>query len=311
MPAAVDGPHLAVSDDGAWCAWRVETPDPLQPGAFVRDALLARTAAPAGEVQEVLTADARFLDTLDEVAVFFFRGPGRLVFAVGEQGAGTGIEGLDLFRAARGAGSTSAIENLTGTSGDFQEPFTALPRLKPTRWLMTPDRAALLLHDEDGNSGDLYAVDLATGAQTVLLADVKSFDWVELAGRRFAFGVQRRPDVGPRPHEVHSIAHDLAGLPALAATYPELEPTLGRLARADGWVSWTRTTLAGEILERARLPGGAVQTWPLAGSLAPGHANTADGVQAFVQAGTVHLWAVNGSAQAWTLGGPLQVLPGA
>lgn len=305
LPQAIDGPYLAVSDDGAWCAWRTETP-------LSNECVVARAAAPVGEAQEVLSSDARFLDTLDEVAVFFFRGPTEVVFAVGERGVpqGAGIEGLDLFRATLAPGVPPPIQNLTGTSGDFSAPFTSVPQLEPARWLLTPDRRSLLMHDEQGSGGRLLAIDTATGSVVTLLADVKSFDWVELNGRRFSFGLQRSS--GAKLNEVHWIPADLGGAPVRSYSSSEDEPTRATCARADGWVGWLRTTLAGDVLQRVRIPGSAVETFGPAGAFAPGQGFTTGNAQAFGSAGAVWLWPVGGGgATSWAFAGPFQVLPGA
>lgn len=307
-PQAVDGPYLAVGDDAAWCAWRDETISPsFEP---VHDCVVARVAAPVGEAPEVLTSDARFLDTLDEVAVFFFRGPDEVVFAVGERGTPQepGIEGLDLFRTRLAAGSPPSIENVSGTSGDFSEPFLSVPQLKPSRWVLSPDRGALLLHDDSGSAGDLVVVDVATGSTTTVLSQVRSFDWIEPCGTRFAFGIE--VDGDPRRNEVHSIRTDLSGATTRSFVADEDEPTRGVCARADGLVAWLRTTTAGPVLQRVRVPGGAVETWGIPGGFAPGQGFTAGGAHAFAQGGALRAWPEGARALAWPFSGPFQVLPG-
>ncbi|MCY2961726.1 MAG: hypothetical protein NTY35_16315 [Planctomycetota bacterium] len=304
-PQSVDGPYLAVSDDGTWCAWRTD-------GVPSHECLVARAAAPVGELPEVLSSDARFLDTLDEVAVFFFRGPTQLLFAVGEQGVPTaaGIEGVDVFRATLAPGTPPPIENMTGSSGDLTLPFTAVPQLKPTRWVLTPDRRSLLLYDEQGSSGRVLAVDTATGSLVDLIPAVKSFDWIELCGRRFAFGLQRSS--GAKLHEVHSILADLTGAPALSYASPETEPTRAVTSRADGWVAWLRSVAGGSVLQRARVPSASVETLGPPGLFESGQGWTPGDAQAFGTAGSAWVWPVGGgAAHAWPIAGPFQILPGA
>ncbi len=305
LPEAVDGPYLAVSDDGDWCAWR---------GNFgiANDCIVARAAAPAGEAQEILTASTNFTDTLDEVAVFFFRGPTQLLFGVGEKGVplAAGIEGVDLFRATLSPGTPPAIANVTGTSGDFTQPFLSIPTLKPTRWTLSPDRRSLLMHDDSGSHGDVLVIDTATGAVTTVIADVKSFDWVELAGVRFAFGVQRGS--GEKRHELYSMASDLSGAPALSYWSSELEPTRATTARSDGVVAWLRTTLAGDVLQRVQVPLANVETWGPAAAFPGGQGWTSGGSLTFESAGAVWLWPVGGGTPtSFVPASSFQVLPGA
>lgn len=310
LPQAIDGPYLAVSDDGTWCTWRSAVATPL-PGVTSNECVVARAAAPLGEVPEVLTSDARFTDTLDEVAVFFFRGPSQVVFAVGERGvpAGAGIEGVDLFRATLTPGAPPPIENLTGSSGDFTAPFTGIPQLKPSRWLLSPDRRSLLLHDDQGSGGRLLAIDTATGSVVTVLDEVKSFDWAELCGQRLAFGVQRSS--GAKWNEVHSMLATLTGPAVRSFWSDENEPTRATAARADGLVSWLRATGGGEVLQRVLVPGTAVETWGPAATFQPGQGFTAGNAQAFGSAGAVQLWQVGGGTSAWPIAGAFQVLPGA
>jgi hypothetical protein len=134
---------------------------------------------------------------------------------------------------------------------------------------------------------------------------------VELAGRHFAFGLQRRPNVGPRPHEIHSIRADLFGLPLLEFTSGENEPTFGQLARADGWVGWTLIQPSTQTLQRTRVPGGSVQAWPTPGGFGPEQGFTSGNGHAFEQAGALVVWPLAGSPLAQPLPGPIQVLPGA
>lgn len=310
MPEHADGPYLAVNDDATWCAWKTRVP--AKTGAISYECLVARASAPASELPEMLSSDARFIDTLDEVAVFFFRGPTQLVFSVGEQGtpAEPGIDRSDVFRADLTPGGTPTLTNLSGTSGDFSVPFTALPDLEATRWVLTPDRRSLLLHNDQGSGNDLLAVDTATGSTVALLSNVKSFDWIELCGRRFVFGIQRLN--GPRYNEVYSILADLTGAPVRSYQSNEDEPTRGVAARADGRVAWLRRTGLVDVLQRARVPSAVVETWSPAGGFTLGQAWSNGDALVFGQSGAVRAWPVGGApATSWSVGATFRVLPGA
>ncbi len=308
LPENIDGPYLAVSDDAGWCAWRAVLPH----GALqTRECLAGRAAPPAGEVPEMLSSDARFLDTLDEVAVFFFRGPGQLVFAVGErsQVPAEGIENLDLFRATLSPGGVPAIENLTLTSGDSTVPFLAPPTLSPTRWVLTPDRQSLLMHDDQGQSGAIVALDSGAVGLVTLLPDAKSIEWVELAGNRYGIGLQRSN--GNELYEVRTIATDLSGGLAFCATSPDTQPTTSNSSRSDGWISWLRHTIAGPVMERLQLPGTAVQAFGPPSSIGPGVGWTSGGALTFGTPGALQLWGLPGGPSAtWPVGSAFQVLPG-
>jgi hypothetical protein len=298
-----------VSDDAGWCAWRTVLPHGAEQ---TRECMSGRAAPPAGETPEMLSSDARFLDTLDEVAVFFFRGPGQLVFAVGERSlvAAEGIENLDLFRATLSPGGAPTIENLSLTSGDSTLPFLELPQLSPTRWVLTPDRRSILMHDDQGQSGRIVALDSGAVGLVTLLPDVKSIDWVERTDNHFGIGLQRR-NGDFRANEVRSIRTDFTGGLQLCLTTPENEPTTSGAARPDGWIAWFRQTGGGTVIERLQLPGTAVQTFGPPTSFGPAASWTSGGALTFETPGAVQLWGLPGQPSAtWPVGNAFQVLPG-
>jgi len=95
LPEASHGPYLAISDDGSQCAWRTE-------GA-TREAFVARVPAAQPAVEEQVTADANYMDTLDEIGQFFFgRLSTRLSIAVGELSLNGPATTLALMEAAWG-----------------------------------------------------------------------------------------------------------------------------------------------------------------------------------------------------------------
>ncbi|MBL8859950.1 MAG: hypothetical protein JNL28_15690 [Planctomycetes bacterium] len=245
------GPWLAVSDDGVWCAWR--TTGSSATGQVTHECMVARAQnvpAPA----EQLSSDARFLDTLDEVALFAFRGPARLLFGVGEQNPG-GLPGkLDLFSVDLQAGAVPQFQNLTLTSGDATVPFTAVPTLKPSRAVLLPDGSGIVLHDDSGSSGDMSVWrDGVPGLQTVL-GQVKDLDTLDIRGPGALFAVRR--DGGAR--ELYRGSSTFLGAPTLVTSTSSLTWFERPVARGDGWTGYIERDLNGERLARIDTASGAL-----------------------------------------------------
>lgn len=247
MGSATDGtsgPWLAVSDDGLWCAWRTTI-------GVANECMVARaelTPSPA----EQLSSDARFLDTLDEVALFAFRGPGRLQFAVGEQNPGGFPGKMDLFSADLSTGAAPQISNLTQTSGQTVAPFTVPPDLEPSTLVMLPDQSGILIHDDGGQAGDLFLWREGQPGLSVVLPSVKSFDSIDFGGPGASLGVRR----GNNTREFHRATSALTGLALVAssATGASFEHPL---ARGDGWTAFIESTAVSGRLDRIDTLGGA------------------------------------------------------
>ncbi|MCY2960490.1 MAG: hypothetical protein NTY35_10030 [Planctomycetota bacterium] len=139
-PETLDGPWLAVSDDGARVAWRA-----FGTGAY-RGELYVGTAAVQPAPAEQVTRTEVFEPYLDEVAVFMFLPGGRLLFAAGEAPttSGAGIQQADLFLMDPALGAAST-RNLTNSSGNPVPPFLQQPALNPERILWAPEAQSYLL----------------------------------------------------------------------------------------------------------------------------------------------------------------------
>lgn len=139
-PETLDGPWLAVSDEGDRAAWRAHSSGTYRSELFVAQAVAQ--PAPAEQV----TRTEIFEPYLDEVAVFAFLPGGRLLFAAGDgsDATGAGIQLADVFLFDPVAGAAATV-NLTHSSGDLAPPFLQLPTLSPTRILWAPEAQSYLV----------------------------------------------------------------------------------------------------------------------------------------------------------------------
>jgi len=178
-PDSTFGPFLAVSDDAATCAWRIELIDPFTQLPF-QDMVVGRAAAAFPPV--TVTGDTYLLDTLDEVGRVFFTRIGELLYAAGEPNDPTegGLEAADVFGAVLDAAGTPSIRNVSATSGQTTMPFlTGIPLWTPAVVVLIDEDVALI-HEDDARQ--LVALDLVTGTITVVLDQVREVLWVEGTG---------------------------------------------------------------------------------------------------------------------------------
>jgi len=173
LPDALNGPYLAVSDDGSLAAWK--TVDGTGE-AWLRD--LSMTGSP---VQ--VTATPTFEDTLEEVGVLTIAGL-KLILGVGELDTATGgFEKVDLFEATLQNG-TLQLENLSASSGQVQPPYTLVPQIEADALHWLPQRQSFVLLDDDGSVNELIAVD-TSGIVTLLVNDVDALWIAERVGSSF------------------------------------------------------------------------------------------------------------------------------
>ncbi|MEE8468634.1 MAG: hypothetical protein V3T22_09275, partial [Planctomycetota bacterium] len=191
LPESPHGPYLAVSDDGALCAWRSE--------GLTREAWMAPVkASPVPATQP--TADAFFLDTLDEVGQMNFRfSPVRLTVAVGGRDAADGaLEKMDLFDVSLDANGLPLFTNRTLSSGDAVVPFLSPGTIAPEVAHWMPGTKALLILDEKGDR--LLGLPAGQVGVTVLLNNAKELQVVEVAGSALLVGLRRSS--GSKPGEL-------------------------------------------------------------------------------------------------------------
>lgn len=253
-PEATDGPFLAVSDDGETCAWRTE-------GA-TRECYVAHTQALPGEQPQHLTS-TQFLDTVDEIGLFYFRVTGQLIMGVGATPAGTvnTMEKMDLYQVTLPAGGTQAsIVNFSLTSGDAAPPFLHISQIKPEALTLLPDESHVIYFDGDSNDGVIATASTGQSGSTPLLTNVKSLDLLDSTGRFLMLSI-RRSD-GAKPQELYRMPVSIASPPALILSLPDGTQFSRAAPRRDGWMGFVVVDPGGnESLMRAHLGSGALQSY--------------------------------------------------
>lgn len=258
LPEHPAGPTLALSPDGAMCAWREE--------GVSHESFVKLVQAP-NQVGLQITADERFTDTLDDTGVLAFIGLSTLILVVGEQDqAGSGeIEGGDFYqaelgghaRSTGGGGSTAALSNLSGTSGDLQVPFLSQGELDTdTGFLRIPGTTAILVPLEGSSgTGSLHRFDWALQSFDTLLTDVREVQLVQSAGSHLLLGMRR--NFADDRRDLVSLAGAPGSVPVILASLPD-DTEFGRCAsRADGTVALVAEVGVDEFSGRVHLPSGA------------------------------------------------------
>jgi len=170
------GPWLALSADGSQVAWRGTL-------AGASEVFVADVPQPA-PLQ--VTADANFIDTIDNVGVLGFAPTGHVHFMAGELNAGLPgqLGSADLFAALPGGAGSLQLSNVTATSGDVIAPFTTKGDLEVLDAVLDPTGQNLLfVVDPDGGDAALLSVpaDFSSGA-TMLLPPLAAEPELHAAG---------------------------------------------------------------------------------------------------------------------------------
>jgi hypothetical protein len=244
------GPWLAVSDDGAWCAWRTTI-------AASNECMVARADVAPLPAQQ-LSSTANFTDTLDEVALFAFRGPSRLLFAVGEQNPGAPPGKVDLFAANLAPSQAPQFQNLTLTSGQTVVPFTAIPSLTPARVALLPDQSGIVIHDDAGQIDDIYVWRDGQPGLQLVMTGIKDLNELEFGGQGAVFVVRKDNNL----REMYRTDSTFLGAPTLVASSTNGATFEHALARADGWTAFMENGLAGARLERVQSTSGTLDVLP-------------------------------------------------
>ena len=205
LPEALQGPFMAVSDDGTLCAWRSE--------GLTREAFLAKVQPPPGQSPQQVSADAWFLDTLDEIGQYSFRPGSRdLLLAVGARGGNAPftLESTDYFAVTLDDAGLPVFQAITQTSGLSQPPFLAVPALDPLAASWMPAHDALVFHDDQGgDQGSLRFLRPGQVGAQVLLDDVKEVRRVDRVDGDLVVVLRR--STGAKDLELHHVAAPLAG----------------------------------------------------------------------------------------------------
>jgi hypothetical protein len=320
-PEAGDGPFLAITDDGQTCAWRTE--------GVTREVYLAHTQPLVGELPIQLSASPTYLDTVDEIGLFYFRVTGQLIMGVGATplGAPNTIEKMDVYQATLPPGGAPAsIVNLSLSSGDAVPPFSHVSHIKPQNLTLLPDESHVVYLDIASSGGGEVATanSLQSGA-TTLFSNVRSIDLMDTAGR-FAMIAIHRLD-GAKPEELYRMPIGLIVPPTLLLSEPDGTRFTRSAPRRDGWMGFVVEHTnggggggggsAGESLLRAHLGTGVQQTLATtATNFGPSVFMTAQGSVALSEGvatspSAFRIWPMSGPTVTVTAPStPGQVLPG-
>lgn len=180
LPEVVNGPYLAVSEDGTRCAWRTRLV-----GSYQSDLVLGTVSSAANPppAELTVTADPTFEPYLDEVALFHFRPNGRFLFGVADAQttSGAGLVRMDLFALTTQANGTVAISNLSHSSSELVPPFNLLPAYTPDRVHWIEEAQAFVLHLPQSAGGVVQRVS-ETGLSSTQFHDVAEIDVFERSG---------------------------------------------------------------------------------------------------------------------------------
>lgn len=251
---APNGPWLAVSDDGASCAWRTS-----EPGGYSRELFLARAPAGGSPAATHVTQDAIFEPYLDEVGVMVFTPAGDLLFASGDPGL-PGVSLMrqaDFFRAHLTDTGVLQVANLSGTSGQTLPPFLAYPQLEPVRIAWNPGAQEFLVYSRDAWDGRVLRVDADGGELDELEHEIDAVHLLEVVGGDVLISMvgQEEPEDSGLQHLAGDDEDELSMLFEYGAT-----TTYSRgIAGPGGWYAFVVRQGNVEFLLQARPSTGEVR----------------------------------------------------
>jgi hypothetical protein len=233
LPESPAGPYLALSGDGALAAWRTEVQTLTESS---REAWIGRTAPLPGDTTEQITADAHFVDTLDETGLIGFVSGTVMLLGVGERAdpanpLSLDIDGMDLYTAVLNPDGTTTLANASLTSGDPAEPFTKGELSTEDGVFQLPGGGALALNDATETLGILQPG--TTGLQP-LVPQTKELDSVALAGGRLL--VYTRSTVGSIDQKLYAVNPAAPATKVLLTSLPTDTQVERHALRADGLV---------------------------------------------------------------------------
>lgn len=253
LPESLAGPFMAVSDDGALCAYRREGILPTDS----REAFMARTQPLPGEEPEQVTHDDYFIDTVDQVGAITFFEIDQLTMGMGEEeqlGLG-GLEKMDLFEVRLPAPDAPVFTNVTLSSGDATAPFESPGQIDPACMHWIPATGSIVLHD--GENEEVLGYRPGLGLQ-VLIPEVKSLEWVEPAQDDLLFSVRRAFD--PRPFELYRAPATLDAAATLVFSGTPDTEFLSPASDGAGTIGTVmRIDLVGDFMLRVDVPAGTVE----------------------------------------------------
>lgn len=245
FPEAINGPWLAVSDDGTRCAWRATV-------GVATECYSARLDFPSN-APEHLTADANYIDTLDQIGELGFMAGNSLLMGVGETLPAGGFDRVDLFEVRFLPDGTTTQHNLTASSGQTSPPFTLPPLIEASQIMRSAVSDRVLIYDDAGSTGQLLMVQAGMTGSTVVLDNVRELDWVRRMGDELWFSAEL--DGAQRIRHIFRVAGDLTNAPSILVAGDDNllfeSPILG-----SNWLSFVRRLEAGPVtLERVYQDG--------------------------------------------------------
>lgn len=250
LPDEQTGPHLALSTDGSWVAWRR---DGSSGECYVR---ATRSGASSPELH--VSGPAHFDNTLNDTGVIAFFDPDSFVVAVGLAESG-GIGRGDLFRIDLTASGFTAA-NLSRTSSILQPPFDYGTLESEGLYRLPGAGPSYLGHDYE-HGGRLIRFD-TTATSEILLEHVESLRSLDVAGDHIVAEVTRPPGVDDPLHDsLNLVRIPSAGGAALALplTFARRVSRESSLGSRDLFGGVLELESGGEWLGRVSVPtlGGA------------------------------------------------------
>lgn len=245
-PEAINGPWLAVSDDGTRCAWRATE-------GVKTECYSVRLDAVSPQVEH-LTSDANYIDTLDQIGELGFMAFNSLLMGVGETLPGGGFDRVDLFEVRFQANGTITQHNLTASSGQTAPPFTLTPQIESMQIMRTATTDRVLIYDDQGSNGRLLVVQAGVSGASVALDNVRELDWVRRVDGELWFSAER--DFGSsRPRHIFRTDGGFMTTPTILVAGGENllfeSPVIG-----SDWIAFRRELEIGPVtLERAYIDG--------------------------------------------------------
>jgi len=242
FPEAVNGPWLAVSDDGTRCAWRATE-------GIKTECYSVRLDVVSPQVEH-LTSDANYLDTLDQIGVIGFLKPNSILMGVGETLPGGGFDRVDLFEVSFEANGTTTQRNLTASSGQALPPFTLPPQIESMQIMRSAVSDRVLIYDDHGSNGRFLVVQAGVSGPVIAMDNVRELDWVRRVGDELWFSAER--DFGSsRPRHIFRTDGGFTTAPTILVAGGENllfeSPVVG-----SGWIAFRRELEIGPVtLERA------------------------------------------------------------
>ncbi len=232
LPNSLDGPFLAVSNEGEDCAWIAFEGDS-------RELYFSKNCATNNEAPFHLTQDALFHPYLDEIGLLSYSFD-KLLFSAGDR-KHAALGGLTLssyFRAEWSApGVQPPILDLAHAYEDAQPPFLNYTSLEPLAVYMTPARDSYVIHSMTGEFAELSGVRLNghSGQLFTLLSEVKGIEMLEFAGDKIYLAASL--DESDLESQVFDMPANLEALPN--TVLPLDEEDLGaRIAHTSGTASF-------------------------------------------------------------------------